>query len=181
MGVVSIITSAFQCSTSNPCLITTNTCFNQVAFRDAIGAIDILSDVVLMCLPIWLVHHLQIPMQKKVAVCFAFSFWIPSVACTVWRMIEMRRFFDRGTDVTFESWLPTIATVLKVFFNVFAACVPHLRPFIDSVQADYLSGVIQEGDGRFGYGNDSYLMGRMARNKSASAKAQSSFAVRRSR
>jgi hypothetical protein len=40
---------------------------------------------------------------------------------------------------------------------------------MESIQAGYLSGVIQEGDGRFGYGNDSYLMGKMAQSKAVSA------------
>ena len=39
---------------------------------------------------------------------------------------------------------------------------------MDSIQAGYLSGVVQE-DGRFGYGNDSYLMGKTAQSKAISA------------
>ena len=111
---------------------------------------------------------MQLVTKKKIAVCFAFSFRIGAVACTVWRLTEIHRFFERGTDVTFNSWLPTIATILEVFFSVFSACVPHLRPFMDSIQAGYLSGVVQE-DGRFGYGNDSYLMGKTAQSKAISA------------
>ncbi|KIX95787.1 uncharacterized protein Z520_08495 [Fonsecaea multimorphosa CBS 102226] len=166
--VTSIIASAFQCSLPHPYLITTNKCFSQVGFWDAVAVIDILIDVALMAMPVWLVYNLQLPIKKKIAVCFAFSFRILAIACTIWRMSEMHRFFDRSADITFESWLPTIATILEVFFSVFAACVPHLRPFMESIQAGYLSGVIQEGDGRFGYGNDSYLMGKMATHNSKS-------------
>ena len=168
-AVATIIASAFQCSLPHPYLITTNKCFSQVGFWDAFGVIDIISDLALMGLPIWLVYNLQLAVQKKVAVCFAFSFRLLSIGCTIWRMSEMHRFFDRGTDVTFESWVPTIATILEIFASIFAACVPHLRPFMESIQAGYLSGVIQEGDGRFGYGNDSYLMGKMAQSKAVSA------------
>ncbi|OCT53690.1 hypothetical protein CLCR_10262 [Cladophialophora carrionii] len=168
-AVASVIASAFQCALPHPYQITTNTCFSQVGFWDAVGVVDILTDLALMVFPIWLVYNLQLAVQKKIAVCFAFSFRTLAVACAVWRMSEMHRFFDRDTDVTFESWLPTIATILEVFFSVFSACVPHLRPFMESIQAGYLSGVIQEGDGRFGYGNDSYLMGKMAQSKAVSA------------
>lgn len=167
--VASVISSAFQCSMPHPYLITTGKCFGQVGFWDAVGVVDIVSDTALMTLPIWLVYNLQLPVQKKIAVCFAFSFRTLSIACAIWRMTQMHKFFDRGTDVTFESWVPTIATILEVFFSIFAACVPHLRPFMESIQAGYLSGMIQEGDGRFGYGNDSYLMGKMAQSKAESA------------
>ncbi|KIW24311.1 uncharacterized protein PV07_10038 [Cladophialophora immunda] len=168
-AIASIIASAFQCSLPHPYLITTSKCFSQEGFWDAVGVIDILTDVALMAIPIWLVHNLQLPVKKKIAVCFAFSFRTLAIACTIWRISEMHHFFDRSADVTFESWLPTIATLLEVFFSVFSACVPHLRPFMESIQAGYLSGVIQEGDGRFGYGNDSYLMGKMAQSKTGSA------------
>lgn len=168
-AIASIFASAFQCSLPHPYLITTKKCFSQVGFWDATGVIDILSDFALMVIPVWLVYNLQLAVQKKVAVCFAFSFRTLAIGCAIWRMSSMHKFFDRGTDVTFDSWLPTIATILEVFFSVFAACVPHLRPFMESIQAGYLSGVIQEGDGRFGYGNDSYLMGKMAQSKAVSA------------
>lgn len=164
-----ILVSAFQCSLPHPYLITTNKCISQEGFWDAVGVVDILTDVSIMALPVFLVHNLQLALKKKIAVCFAFSFRILAVGCTAWRLSELHRFFERGTDITFESWLPTIATILEVFFCVFSACVPHLRPFMESIQAGYLSGVIQESDGRFGYGNDSYLMGKMAQSKALSA------------
>lgn len=36
---------------------------------------------------------------------------------------------------------------------------------MESIQAGYLSGVMTEGDARFGYGNDSYLMGQTGQSK----------------
>ena len=168
-AVCAVIASGFQCSLPHPYLITTNTCFNQVGFWDAVGTLDIITDFAIMILPTFLVHNLQLPRQKKIAVCFAFSFRVCAIGCAIWRLTQLHKLYDRSTDITFESWLPVIATILEVFFGVFSACVPHLRPFMDSIQAGYLSGVIQEGDGRFGYGNDSYLMGKMARSKAVSA------------
>jgi hypothetical protein len=171
--IASIFASAFQCSLPHPYLITTSKCFSQVGFWEGVGVIDIATDLALMLLPVWLVFNLQLAARKKIAVCFAFSFRSFAIACTIWRLAQLHKFFDRGTDVTFNSWLPSIATSLEVFFSIFAACVPHLRPFMDSIQAGYLSGMIQEGDGRFGYGNDSYLMGKMAQSKTAASQIRS--------
>ncbi|KAL2424572.1 hypothetical protein ABEF95_001038 [Exophiala dermatitidis] len=166
----SILGSAFQCELPQPYLITTGKCFDQHGFWTATGIIDIVTDVLIVALPIYLVHNLQLPRHKKVAVCFAFSFRLAAVACTAWRLAMLGSFFDRRSykDITFDSWPPTVATILEVFFGVFSACVPHLRPFMDSIQAGYLSGMVQDGSGRFGYGNDSYLMGKTAQTHSQS-------------
>ncbi|EXJ86565.1 hypothetical protein A1O3_03518 [Capronia epimyces CBS 606.96] len=166
--LTSILGSAFQCELPHPYLVTTGKCFGQNGFWIATGVVDIVTDVALMALPTYLVYNLQLQKQKKMAVCFAFSFRTGAIGCTIWRLCGLHFLFDHTSDVTLHSWLPTVATILEVFWCVFAACVPHLRPFIDSIQAGYLSGMIHESDGRFDYGNDSYLMGKMAQSKAAS-------------
>ncbi|KAL6240716.1 hypothetical protein RBB50_012426 [Rhinocladiella similis] len=176
-AIAALFASAFQCALPHPYLITTGRCFRQAGFWDAVGILNILTDVAIMSMPILLVHNLHLATKKKVAVCFAFSFRLGAVACTIWRLTEIHRFFDRGADVTFNSWLPTIATILELFFGIFSACVPHLRPFMDSIQAGYLSGVASE-DGRFGYGNDSYLMGKTVRSNDVAASGVRSHALK---
>ena len=164
-AVISLIASAFQCSVPKPYLYTTGQCFNQTAFWDVVGIIDIVLDLFIMALPAFLVYKLQLPFGKKLAVVTAFSFRILAVASTIVRLVELPKFFKRGTDITFESWLPTMATLLEVFFGVLAACIPHLRPFMDALEAGFLTGVINEGDGRFEYGNDNYIMGKTAQTR----------------
>lgn len=164
-AISSIFSSAFQCSLPHPYLITTGTCFQQTRFWTSFGVINIITDAALMIIPVYLVYNLQLSVKKKTAVCFAFSFRVLEIGCTIWRLTQLGKFFDRNADVTFDSWLPTIATILELFFGVFSSCVPHLRPFMESIQAGYLSGVMTEGESRFGYGNDSYLMGRTAQSK----------------
>lgn len=166
--ISSTFSSAFQCSLPHPYLITSGNCFQQTRFWVSFGVISIITDAAVMILPVHLVYNLQLSMHKKIAVCFAFSFRAFAIGCTIWRLTQLEKFFYRAGDITFDSWLPTIATILEVFFAVFSSCVPHLRPFMESIQAGYLSGVMTEGDARFGYGNDSYLMGKMAHSNIAS-------------
>ena len=164
--VASIFANAFQCSPPKTWAYTTGQCFDQTAFWTVFAIIDIITDVVIMGLPILLLYKLQLALSKKINVCFAFSFRILAVGCAIFRIIELPKLFHRHQDITLNSWLPTIATVLELFFSVFAACVPHLRPFMESIQAGFVSG-IEEGssDGRMAYGKDSYLMGKMSRSK----------------
>lgn len=168
-AITSFLIVAFQCSLPNPWAYTTGECLSQTAFWTAEGIISILFDIALMGLPIFLVYKLQLPLKKKIAVCFAFSFRVLAIAATIFRMAEVSKLFDRTQDITFESWLPSIAMEIEIFFSIFTACVPRLRPFMDSIQAGYLSGVIENSDGRFDYGNDSYVLGKVAKGSPASA------------
>ena len=48
----------------------------QFAFRVSIGVIDILTDLILIALPIQIVGHLQMVLEKKLVVASAFAFRI---------------------------------------------------------------------------------------------------------
>jgi hypothetical protein len=153
-SVSSILGSAFQCSLPNPYLYTSGKCFNQNAFWYGVGAVNILTDLTLMAFPVMVVSRLKLPLKKKIAVTFAFSFRLLAIGCTVFRLVELpQKSFRHATNITLESWLFTIATQLEVFFSVFATCVPHLRPFIESVQSGYLGGAIREGERQASYGS----------------------------
>jgi hypothetical protein len=146
----------------------------QIAFWDTIGALDILIDVAITGLPILIVRHLQLPLSKKAAVVSAFSFRLLAIGMTVFRLATLppslrknasrtNAFATGSSDLTMTAFLPTIATLLATFASVFVACVPHLRPFMDSLQAGFLSGVIHDGtDHRTAYSNGgSYAMNKV--------------------
>lgn len=184
--------TAFQCSLPKPYLFTSSPigvgpsaaphaqCFNQVAFWDAVGAFDIFTDVAIMVLPILVVRDLQLNLQKKINVVFAFSFRLIAVGMCIFRLVTIPKMLKRGTDVTLNAWIPVIATMLEVFFSIFATCVPHLRPFMESIQAGYLSGVMNEGDTTAGsrpaYGRsmgDKYIMSNMSVSKAEKSQMRS--------
>jgi hypothetical protein len=122
-----------------------------------------------MLLPILVVRELQLNRRKKISVVFAFSFRLIAVGMCIFRLITIPRMLKRGTDVTLNAWIPMIATLLEVFFTIFATCVPHLRPFMESIQAGYLSGVTDDthAGSRAGYGRggDSYIMSKTGQSK----------------
>jgi len=150
----------------------TLTCLQQVAFWDAIGACDILSDVAIMVLPVLIVRQLQLSVEKKIAVVFAFTFRAFAIGMCLFRLTQLphalRRYgAARGSaDLTRMSWLAALATMLEIFFSVFSSCIPHLRPFMDSMQAGFLSGKIGDSvHNRSGYVYDnSYAMGKVSKN-----------------
>jgi hypothetical protein len=121
-----------------------------------------------------IVHHLQLPLSKKAAVVSAFSFRLLAIGMTVFRLVTLppslrknasrtNAFTTGSSDLTMTAFLPTIATLLATFASVFVACVPHLRPFMESLQAGFLSGVIHHStDNRSAYGTGgSYVMNKV--------------------
>jgi hypothetical protein len=146
----------------------------QIVFWDTIGVIDILIDFTIMALPILIVRNLQLPLAKKVAVFSAFSFRVLAIGMTIFRLATLppslrknpsriNAFATGSSDLTMTAFLPTIATLLAAFASIFVTCVPHLRPFMESLQAGFLSGVIHDsGENRTAYGNGgSYAMNKV--------------------
>jgi hypothetical protein len=146
----------------------------QLVFWDAVGALDIFIDIAIMALPILIVRHLQLSLAKKVAVVSVFWFRLLAIGMTVFRLTTLppslrkdpsqtNAFTTGSSDLTMTAYLPTIATVLASFTSIFVTCVPHLRPFLDSIQAGYLSGVIHDStDSRIAHGSGgSYAMDKI--------------------
>jgi hypothetical protein len=127
-----------------------------------------------MALPILIVRNLQLPLSKKFAVVSAFSFRLLAIGMTIFRLVtlppSLRANPSRtsalptgSSDLTMTAYLPTIATLLATFASIFVACVPHLKPFMDSLQAGFLSGVIHDsGENRTGHSSSGiYAMGKV--------------------
>jgi hypothetical protein len=127
-----------------------------------------------MALPILIVRHLQLSLAKKVAVVSAFSVRVFAIGATIFRLATLspslrkdpshtNAFATGSSDLTMTAYLPTIAMVLATFTSIFVTCVPHLRPFMDSLQAGFLSGVIRDStDNQTSYGSGgSYAMDRV--------------------
>ncbi|TVY53303.1 hypothetical protein LSUE1_G009708, partial [Lachnellula suecica] len=63
---------AFQCSLPHPWAILSAQCLNRAILWDAIGALDILTDICIIILPAYLVWTLQMPLSKKLLVVVVF-------------------------------------------------------------------------------------------------------------
>lgn len=71
-GVATVFGFAFQCSLPQPWNNTTGVCQNQQALYYAAGAIDILTDIVLIILPVAILWGVQIQRKKRAIVMLVF-------------------------------------------------------------------------------------------------------------
>jgi len=133
-----------------------------------------------MALPVLIVRQLQLSVEKKIAVIVAFTFRALAIGMCVFRLTQLPYALRQNAsvpnstatgsaDLTLKSWLAALATTLEVFFSIFASCIPHLRPFMDSMQAGFLSGKIDESVHDYtGYGN-SYALGGVSKRGASAA------------
>lgn len=70
---VAFIAVAFQCQAPATWTIMIGHCIDQAAFWNAIGAIDIVIEMFVVALPIYLLYDLQLPWNKKLSVISAFA------------------------------------------------------------------------------------------------------------
>ena len=124
---------------------------------------DVLTDLAVMLSPFTLVGKLQFSLQTKTAICLAFSLRILVIISALFRINQMDRMPHDGADLTFNAWMPALATCVQLFLGVVAACIPHLRPFRDSVHAGCLTNV-EERDGVLKDDKDDYALDRLSRS-----------------
>ncbi|KAI4236746.1 MAG: hypothetical protein LQ352_007980 [Teloschistes flavicans] len=72
-AVVAFLGVAFECGVPGPWAIVNGKCMNVTAFWEAVGAMDILTDLALIALPTYITWHLQMAWKHKVAVTIAFG------------------------------------------------------------------------------------------------------------
>ncbi|KAI9793076.1 MAG: hypothetical protein M1816_000974 [Peltula sp. TS41687] len=156
--VSAIFAAAFQCGLPRPWDSRAGRCFDSRIFWYITGAVDILTDVAMIFLPIWLVWALQMSRLKKVIVVIAFNFRILVIAAAICRLVYIGRLHG-STDLTFDSIPFHIATQCQAHLSILVASIPILRPFMSLAESGMLIDVTLGGPGTTGprY-NDSYNM-----------------------
>jgi hypothetical protein len=79
-ALVAVIALIFQCSVPHTWAILSDKCFRQNLFWDVIGAFDIIIDLAIIGLPVYLLFDLQLPLKKRISTMAAFSFRIVFVS-----------------------------------------------------------------------------------------------------
>ncbi|KAI4123160.1 MAG: hypothetical protein LQ338_005409 [Usnochroma carphineum] len=95
------------------------------AFWDAIGAMDVMTDLALVALPMYIVWNLQMARKHKIAVTIAFGCRIISAL--------------NSTDETFEYRQTIFCMLADVNASILVACIPFLKPFMQGLESGLLT------------------------------------------
>lgn len=93
------------------------------------GAFSVLGDFYSTALPLCLVYSLDLPRRQKIALygLFALGFFV--VLAGIFRTVALNKVINETYDFTWTLWKMWIWTVMELYFAIFAASAPALKPF----------------------------------------------------
>ncbi|KAL5315569.1 hypothetical protein ACEPPN_016437 [Leptodophora sp. 'Broadleaf-Isolate-01'] len=146
---------AFQCALPTPFAIITSKCFDTVTLWNVTGVLDILTDTAIIILPGYLVWHVRMPASKKALVVIIFGFRIFSILpLTIWRLeILNNEARPSIADQTLALYRAYLATTVQLNFAIVAACIPFLKPFMESMNSGSYIASAAKMDSTYGAGS----------------------------
>ncbi|QSZ31842.1 hypothetical protein DSL72_001411 [Monilinia vaccinii-corymbosi] len=102
-------------------------CLNFQNFVTATGAISVITDVLTLLMPTWIVYNLQINRRQKVMLIGILSFGLITVIVGIVRIILLDR-WDRSKPVDPTYTLLFCISTVEVGLSFVCACAPALKP-----------------------------------------------------
>ncbi|GIC93624.1 putative plasma membrane protein Pth11-like [Aspergillus udagawae] len=156
--VGSVFSSIFQCTpvqwAFNKSLPGHGTCINMTAFWYANAVFNILTDLVLIALPIPVVLKLQLPLKSKVALCGIFAVGLFTCITSVLRITTLN-VATNHLDTTWNSIGSSMWTVIESNLGIICACLPALRPPLSFFFPRLFSRLNKSSAGAASHGNRS--------------------------
>jgi hypothetical protein len=137
-AVIGIIALAAQCGSSNPWATSSPKCINLRAFWIGMAPIDVITELVVITLPVFMLIPVQVAVSKKAVIFAAFIFRLFSIAATVVRLFYIHPATMRDSHATFDAVNYNIVTQCVLSVSIMTACVPCLRPFLDSFESGFM-------------------------------------------
>ncbi|KGO36735.1 hypothetical protein PEX1_003950 [Penicillium expansum] len=139
-------------------------CIDTFHFWTAISSVDILTELIICLLPIYIIKPVQVSFGKKVPVVVAFAYRITVIIATIMRLVFMRN-APNSTDMTQSAFETRITTQCALCVTLITACIPCLKPFLDAFDSGMLGIGLRKrtiGSHSDSYGN-SYALTSMSR------------------
>lgn len=132
MMVAIFITVVFQCipinKTFHPEL--SGTCINTPHFFITTAALTILTDILVLIIPTWLLWDLRMKPRKKIATIFLLSLGFLVTGISVFRLYFLSTFYygSPNPDPTYS--VAGTSSAIEVNVAIIAACGPSMKPLI---------------------------------------------------
>lgn len=136
-----VFSLAFQCPLPQPWLFmplrSANCVVNITGVYYSIGAIDILSDLIIIATPAVIVRNVQISRRQRFTVIGVFSIRLVVCICSGLFLVSLPAFI-RSSDRTWEAVTPQIWRQVVQCLSIITACIPALRPFLASLESGFM-------------------------------------------
>ncbi|KAF2112038.1 hypothetical protein BDV96DRAFT_665054 [Lophiotrema nucula] len=153
---------AFACALPHPWETFTGKCISTMPFWIGSTTVDVLTDIIMIVLPIQMVWNLQMELGRKATVVFIFALRLVLIVVSILRVVYLNRFV--GNDPTFDSLPYGIVTQCHSALSVIVACTPGMKPFLDHAQSGMLSASLGKHGQGTTFGQDSFNMQAFSKN-----------------
>lgn len=167
--MIALITLALRCGSHAPwdTRLASGACINTKAFWIAIWFFDMLSELVIMVLPIFMMKPVRVPLSKKIFVISVFFCRITYVIATIVRLVFLP-VSTQSQNFTFEDINATITTQIVLCVSIVTACIPSLKPLLEAFNSGQMVINVKNGaNGYYGSGsnprsNQQYVMDKVS-------------------
>jgi hypothetical protein len=139
----------------------------------SIGAVDILTDLIVIVTPAVIVWNVQISRRQRFTVIGVFSSRLAVCICSALLLASLPTFL-KSRDRSWEAVRPQTWRQVVQCLSIITACIPCLRPFLASLESGFMDSSMQGVIGRT-YGGDSSERG--GKKKGPNSSPLTSFAA----
>ncbi|CAK1363244.1 unnamed protein product [Cercospora beticola] len=169
-GISAFLAQAIRCSQHPPWQIVGDQCPNNYRSWQIITAFNIIIEILLFAMPVWLVYNLQTELSKKVTVISVFSLRLPVIIAAILRIHYLGDML--GSSEPLLRGVPSfICLNIEMHWSLIAATIPTLKPFVGAFNTGWGTYDTQ---GISGYGQgsgNSYALRSLGRRSARSGKA----------
>jgi hypothetical protein len=119
----------------------------------SIGAVDILTDLIVIVTPAVIVWNVQISRRQRFTVIGVFGSRLAVCICSALLLASLPTFL-KSRDRSWEAVRPQMWRQVVQCLSIITACIPCLRPFLASLESGFMDSSMQGVIGRT-YGGDS--------------------------
>ncbi|KAI1078492.1 hypothetical protein F5B20DRAFT_547215 [Whalleya microplaca] len=141
--ITSFLGVAFQCRTHGPWDNDGIQCSDMHSFLNYVAVTNILTDVVLIAIPIAIVFPLHMALNIRLSVIAFYMTRALVILSTICQLIYLPRLFDH--NFTLHAFPYDISMQFGVFTSILASCVVYLWPLLQSLQSGFMSANNPEG------------------------------------
>ncbi|KAJ6114908.1 hypothetical protein N7486_000686 [Penicillium sp. IBT 16267x] len=127
-------------------------CIDQGAFYVSTAALNLFTDLMVISIPIIITWNLQMPLRRKIAVCFILCLGGVATAIGVWRIIILAEaFFPTGPVEDSTYGIGFCSSAVEVNVAVITACAPSTKVIATKYLPRFL-GTSRNGKSSYGAG-----------------------------
>lgn len=105
---------------------------------------DILSELVIITIPVLMMIPVQVAVSKKAVIVVAFLFRVFVIAATIVRLFYIQPIYP-ARNFTFDTVNAEIMNQIVLSFSITTACIPCLKPFLDAFDSGRMAVVVDQG------------------------------------